>query len=175
MLRSHNNLHLKWHTRSNMSVQRRNGQGTWILTLLCSKFYTWDQWRLSDREVERIGLENAANPEEADELEEMTADEIAVDGYYVVVGIARHEYKQGWKFLTLWDGYGLSNTTQGWYNTVCVMYCIVPIQYCNVMYCISTSSSKVLFAHRSYVSLLCSYSLLVYTLQLLAISMTCLS
>ena len=28
---------------------------------------------------------------------------MAVDGYYVVAGIARHEYKQGWKFLTLWD------------------------------------------------------------------------
>ena len=38
----------------------------------------------------------------------MTADEITVDGYYVVAGIARHEYKQGCKFLTLWDGYGLS-------------------------------------------------------------------
>ena len=26
MLRAQNNLHLKWQTRSNMSVQRRNGQ-----------------------------------------------------------------------------------------------------------------------------------------------------
>ena len=33
MLRSHKNLHLKWHTRSNMSVQRRNGQQTWILDM----------------------------------------------------------------------------------------------------------------------------------------------
>ena len=70
-----------------------------------------DEWRLSDREVERIDLENAANPEEADELGEMTADERAVNGYCVVAGIARHEYKQGWKFLTLWDGYGLSEAT----------------------------------------------------------------
>ena len=31
ILRSHNNLHLKWHTRSNMSVPRRSGQQTWIL------------------------------------------------------------------------------------------------------------------------------------------------
>ena len=36
---------------------------------------------------------------------------MAVDGYYVVAGIAPHEYKQGWKFLTLWDGYGLSEAT----------------------------------------------------------------
>ena len=36
---------------------------------------------------------------------------MAVDGYYVVAGIARHEYKQGWNILTLWDGYGLSEAT----------------------------------------------------------------
>ena len=36
---------------------------------------------------------------------------MAVDGYYVGAGIARHEYKQGWKFLTLLDGYGLSEAT----------------------------------------------------------------
>ena len=36
---------------------------------------------------------------------------MAVDGYYVVAGIARQEYKQGWKFLTLWDGYGQSEAT----------------------------------------------------------------
>ena len=72
---------------------------------------SWSEWRLSDSEDERIDLENAASPEEADELEEMIADEMAVDGYYVVAGIARHEYKQGWKFLTLWDGYGLSEAT----------------------------------------------------------------
>ena len=72
---------------------------------------SWDEWRLSERKVQRIYLENAANPEEADKLEEMTADETAVNGYYVVAGIARHEYKHGWKFLTLWDGYGLSEAT----------------------------------------------------------------
>ena len=61
--------------------------------------------------VERINLERAASPEEADKLEDMTADEMAVNGYYVVAGIARHKYKQGRKFLTLWDGYGLSEAT----------------------------------------------------------------
>ena len=69
---------------------------------------SWDEWRLSDGEVESIDLENAADPQEADEFEQMTADEIAVNGYYVVVDIARDEYKQGWKFLTLWAmGYEL--------------------------------------------------------------------
>ena len=72
---------------------------------------SWDESRLSDSEVERIDLENAASREELDELEEMTADEMTVDGYYVVAGIARHEYKQGWKFLNLWDGVELSEAT----------------------------------------------------------------
>ena len=56
---------------------------------------SWDQWRLTDTEVERIDLENAANPKEADELDEMTADETAVDGYYAVADIAHREYQQG--------------------------------------------------------------------------------
>ena len=54
---------------------------------------SWDEWRLSDSEVECIDLQNAESPEEADEFEEMTADGMAEDGYYVVAGIARHEYK----------------------------------------------------------------------------------
>ena len=62
--------------------------------------------------MERIDLENTAHPEEADDLQQMTADEMAVDSYYMVGGIARHEYKQGWKFPTLWDRYGLSQATR---------------------------------------------------------------
>ena len=38
----------------------------------------------------------------------MTGNAMAVNGYYVVAGIARHEEKQGWTLVTLWDGYGLS-------------------------------------------------------------------
>ena len=56
---------------------------------------SWDEWRLSNRKVKCIDLESAANREEADELQGMTADDMGVDGYYVVAGIARHEYKQG--------------------------------------------------------------------------------
>ena len=41
----------------------------------------------------------------------MTTDDMAVDGYYLFVGIARHKYQQGWNFLTLWDDYGLPEAT----------------------------------------------------------------
>ena len=57
-------------------------------------------------------MENAASPEKADKLGEMTTDEMAVDGYYVVADFACHEYKECWKFLTLWDGYGLCEATR---------------------------------------------------------------
>ena len=70
-----------------------------------------DEWRLSDREVERINLENAVHREEAEELQEMTAHEMALDGCYVVAGIERHACKKSWKFITLWDDYGLSEAT----------------------------------------------------------------
>ena len=70
-----------------------------------------DEWRFSDKSDEKIDLQNAASPAEADELEEMTVEEMTVDGYYIVAGISRHKYKQGWKFLTLWDGYGVSEAT----------------------------------------------------------------
>ena len=41
----------------------------------------------------------------------MTAKERAVDGYCVVSRVARHEYKRGCKFLTLWEGYRVSEAT----------------------------------------------------------------
>ena len=42
---------------------------------------SWDGCCLSDREEEHIDPQNAANLEESDKLEEMTADEMAVHGY----------------------------------------------------------------------------------------------
>ena len=73
---------------------------------------SWDEWCLSDREVDEIGLQNAASPEEADEIEQADElEEMALDGYCIVAGIARHEYKQGWKFFTLWEGYQVSEAT----------------------------------------------------------------
>ena len=56
---------------------------------------SWDERHLSDTEYEKIDLQNAASPDQAAELDEITAEGMAVDGHYVVAGIARHEYKQG--------------------------------------------------------------------------------
>ena len=40
-----------------------------------------DECSLSDKEIEKIDLQNAASPEEADELQVMTAEEMTVHGY----------------------------------------------------------------------------------------------
>ena len=72
-----------------------------------------DKWHLSDKDVEGMNLECCANLKESHQLEEMTADGMAVDGNYMVACIARNEYQQGCKFCTLRDGYGLSEATGG--------------------------------------------------------------
>ena len=41
----------------------------------------------------------------------MTADETALDSFYVFARIARDAYEQSSQFLTLGEGYGLSNAT----------------------------------------------------------------
>ena len=41
--------------------------------------------------MEKIDLQNAASPKEADNLDAMTAENMAVDGYYIVAGIVRRE------------------------------------------------------------------------------------
>ena len=86
---------------------------------------SWDDWRLCDKEVEEIDLQNAASPEEAGELESMTATEMAVDVYYVVAGTSPN-------FLTLWKGYGVSEAAweplsafiqpDGGINPICCSY-----------------------------------------------------
>ena len=44
----------------------------------------WDEWHMSDKEVEKMDLQNVVSPEEPDEMREMTTEEMAVDGYNVV-------------------------------------------------------------------------------------------
>ena len=36
---------------------------------------------------------------------------MAVDGNCAVAGIARQTYKQGWNFLSLWEGFGVWEAT----------------------------------------------------------------
>ena len=72
---------------------------------------SWDKSHLSDRQVERIDLENATNPEEADELEEVTTmrwQSMATTSLQVLLATSINRVGN---FLTLWNGYGLSEAT----------------------------------------------------------------
>ena len=32
---------------------------------------------------------------------------VAKEGFYLVKSVLRHHYRQGWRFLTLWEGFGV--------------------------------------------------------------------
>ena len=41
------------------------------------------------------------------DLPDMNAEKMAKEGLYLVKSILRHCYRQGWRFLTLWEGFGV--------------------------------------------------------------------
>ena len=45
------------------------------------------------------------------ELPDMNAEEMAKEGFYLVKSVLRHRYRQGWHFLTLWEGFGVKEAT----------------------------------------------------------------
>ena len=42
---------------------------------------------------------------------DMKAEEMVKVGFYLVKSIIRHRYRQGWRFLTLWEGFGVGKAT----------------------------------------------------------------
>ena len=44
-------------------------------------------------------------------LPDMNAEEMAKEGFYLVKSVLRHRYRQGWRFLTLWEGFGIEEAT----------------------------------------------------------------
>ena len=41
----------------------------------------------------------------------MNAEEMAKEGFYLVKSVTRHRYRVGWRFLTLWEGFGVKKGT----------------------------------------------------------------
>ena len=37
--------------------------------------------------------------------------QMAKEGFYLVKSILRHRYRQGWRFLILWEGFGVEEAT----------------------------------------------------------------
>ena len=49
--------------------------------------------------------------EVARDLPDMNAEEMAKEVFYLVKSVIRRRYRQGWCFLTLWEGFGVEETT----------------------------------------------------------------
>ena len=59
-----------------------------------------------------LDLQGAASPMEVEgELPDMDAEEMAKQGFYFVKSILCHRYCQGWRFLTLWEAFGVEQGT----------------------------------------------------------------
>ena len=72
-----------------------------------------EEWELNDEEIAALVLQGAAGPMEVEgELTDMNAEEMAKEGFYLVKLVIRHRYRQGWRFLTLWKGFGIEEATR---------------------------------------------------------------
>ena len=70
-----------------------------------------EEWELNDEEIV-LDLQGAASPMEVEgELPDMSAEEMAKEGFYVAKSVLRQRYRQGWRFLTLWEGIGVEEAT----------------------------------------------------------------
>ena len=71
-----------------------------------------EEWELNDEEIAASDLQGAASPMEIEgELPDMNAQDMAKEGFYLVKLVIRHRYRQGWHFLTLWEGFGVGEAT----------------------------------------------------------------
>ena len=67
---------------------------------------------MNDEEVAARDLQGGASPNEVEEtLLDKNAEEMAQEGFYLVKLVLHHGYCQGWRFLTLWGGYGVDEAT----------------------------------------------------------------
>ena len=71
-----------------------------------------EEWELNDEEIAALDFQGAASPMEVEgELPDMNAEEMAKEGFYLVKSVIRHRYRQGWRFLTLPEGFGVKEAT----------------------------------------------------------------
>ena len=45
--------------------------------------------------------------EDDGKLSDMNAEEMAKEGFYLVKSVIQHRYCQRWRFLTLWEAFGI--------------------------------------------------------------------
>ena len=67
----------------------------------------WEEWELNGEEIAALDLQGAASPMAVEgDLPDLNAEEMAKEGFYLVKSVLRHRYRQGRRFLTLWEEFG---------------------------------------------------------------------
>ena len=76
-------------------------------------YYNCEDFCGQERELSAsLYLKGAASPREVEgNLPDINAEEMAREGFYMVKSILRHGYRQGWRFLTVWEGFGVEEAT----------------------------------------------------------------
>ena len=70
------------------------------------------EWELNDEDNAALDLQGAASPMEVEgELPDMNVEEMAKEAFYLVKSVIGHRYCQGWRFLTLWESFGVEEAT----------------------------------------------------------------
>ena len=73
----------------------------------------YDEGETEEEDEDEAVLEDereGPKPEE-EEKEEMTKDEAEAQGFFNVDSIVKHKYRKGWYFLTVWEGWPVSDAT----------------------------------------------------------------
>ena len=71
-----------------------------------------EDWELNNEDIAALDLQGAASLMEVEgELPDMNAEEMAKEGFYLLKSVIRHRYRQGWRFLTLSEGFGVEEAT----------------------------------------------------------------
>ena len=71
-----------------------------------------EEWELNDEEIAPPDLQGAASTIEVEwKLPDMNAEETAKEGFYLVKSVLRDRYHQGWRFVTLLEGFGVGLAT----------------------------------------------------------------
>ena len=72
-----------------------------------------EEGELNDEEIAALDLLGAASPMEVErEPPDINAEEMAKEGFYLVKSVIPHRYRQGRRFLTLWEGFGVEQATR---------------------------------------------------------------
>ena len=71
-----------------------------------------EEWELNDEEIAALDLQGAASSMEVEgELRDVNAEEMAKECFYLLKSVIGHRYPQGWRFVTLWEGFGVEEAT----------------------------------------------------------------